>query len=465
MALIAKRRPVLAAGGAHSLVVTEMRECIAWGSNSHGQVGNDSMEDVLAPIVIIPRDCRFGFAGRNFSLVVLMNGDLMAWGDNEDGILGIDTGTAKQKKPMKVDTCGLKIKHAAGGMKHLLAVTEDGLLLTWGCNNYGQLGDGTTQKQRKPRVQVLPGGAKAKEVAAGWYHSLVLTEDGQVFGAGSGFGSNAGEQATNRIAGHAGHFVKVIRTGVKQIAAGGCHSMALTKSGTVLAWGNNDQGQIGNGSLEFQPTPVAVCTGQAAIAAGGSHSLCTNDDFQVQVWGHGCIPATEDTISCPARISVCEPTPLQVGKDGGYIMAAGEAHSVFAGPEGNVFAYGRNSCGQVGRGSRHDIGMPLEVIKSGTIEIVSQEDRVEMLMRAPKEDYGPGQQQTSGAIVLREMAYVPHGPRVDSYKGHRGVSAGVPDVLRQVAGVPLSKDLVVHLSRPAVQILSHAPRRKQFHPT
>ena len=109
-------------------------------------------------------------------MMIDLDGQLWAWGSNEDGILGIGSGVAKQVVPTRVETGGKAIKHAAGGWKHFLAVTEDGELLTWGNNDYGQLGDGTQEKRRAAMVTPLPGNVRAEVVSAGSYQSLVLTD-------------------------------------------------------------------------------------------------------------------------------------------------------------------------------------------------------------------------------------------------------------------------------------------------
>eukprot|EP00930_Biecheleria_cincta_P097737 TRINITY_DN8941_c0_g7_i1.p1 TRINITY_DN8941_c0_g7~~TRINITY_DN8941_c0_g7_i1.p1 ORF type:complete len:478 (+),score=63.12 TRINITY_DN8941_c0_g7_i1:25-1434(+) len=448
----------VAAGADHSLVVTEREELLVWGSNSHGQIGNNSLDNVLRPITVIPRNMKAVAAGRFFSLALTLDGELMVWGFNEDGILGIGSAIEKQQTPVKLDTGGLKIKHMAGGWKHILAVTEEGLLLAWGNNDYGQLGDGSTHKRRRPAQTLLPGGIRCKAVAAGWYHSLVLTEEGAVFGAGMGFAGRGGDQEHGRQMGRGAGFVQVIRAGIDQISAGGSRSLALTKTGTVLAWGGNDHGEVGNGSFQFQPSPVAVLRDQAVIAAGTHHSVAANEDYEVYVWGYGVLPANGEAFDCPARISVNEPNPMNC-QDGAYFIAAGEAHTVVVGPDGEVVAFGRNLNGQVGIGSTKDVAIPLEILPGGTVEIISSAERLAALMKGPSEDYSSG-----GAIVRsdkyvkRDAAPLVFGPSVQTYKGHRGIGGGVPDLLRKSSGVSLSKDLVVHVSKPAGAILTQVGR-------
>ena len=427
----------VAAGGAHSLVVTERCDVLAWGSNSHGQIGNSSLEDVLFPTVVVePGHARYVFAGRQFSLMIDVDGWLWGWGCNEDSILGIPTAIEKQQTPVKLDTGGRKIKHVSGGWKHILAVCEDGQLMSWGNNDYGQLGDGSTQKRREPAVTALPGGAKAAAVSAGWYHSLVLTDTGEVLGCGMGYG------ATSQGAGE--QFVQVVRAGVSMISAGSTHNLAVTRTGTVLAWGANDHGQVGNSLLDFQATPCAVCRKQLIVAAGGSHSFCATDEYRASAWGHGVMPADDRTLDCPARYSVPEPTPLDL-PDGAFSIAAGDSHTVIVGALGQVGAYGSNMCGQVGNNSMIDVGRWIEILPSGTVEVISQEARMAAAMKGPAEEYMlDNQPHDPGAET--QAVQLSLGPRTGNVPD-TGASGGVPSVLRQLAGVSLSKDLVAHKPR------------------
>lgn len=99
----------------------------------------DFRQDMLYPTTVVePGHAQYVFAGRHSSLMIDVDGGLWGWGCNEDGILGIGSGVAKQQVPIKIDTGGQRIRHAAGGWKHFLAVTEDGeLLCCFELNLYG----------------------------------------------------------------------------------------------------------------------------------------------------------------------------------------------------------------------------------------------------------------------------------------------------------------------------------------
>ena len=161
---------------------------------------------------------------------------VVAWGDNEFGQLGNGASGSGANKPVGVGgrLSAPDIKTLAGGANHSLALKTDGTVWAWGRNNVGELGNGTNSTT----------GCNCISTPV----QVVNPSDP------SGF-----------------------LQGVTTIAAGGDHSLALRSDGTVLAWGSNNFGQLGNGDniLSDRNTPVKVSnlSGVRGIAAGGSHSL------------------------------------------------------------------------------------------------------------------------------------------------------------------------------------------------
>ena len=146
-----------------------------------------------------------------------------------------------------------------------------GTAQAWGRNTNGQLGDGTQDIDRTTPVGVS-GLTNVTTIAAGQSHSLALLSDGTVMAWGANFMGQLGDGTfTERLTP-----VPVSGlTNVIAIAGGGFHSLALLADGTVMAWGRNASGQLGDGTTIDKTTPVAVSglTNVAAIAAGSDHSL------------------------------------------------------------------------------------------------------------------------------------------------------------------------------------------------
>ncbi|MEU6495051.1 hypothetical protein ABZ890_32375, partial [Streptomyces sp. NPDC046984] len=247
----------------------------------------------------------------------------LAWGDNSSGQLG-DGTTVHRSTPVRV--CGpgqtspctrflTDVVGIAAGTTNSLALRKDGTVLAWGDNSSGQLGDGTTTNRSTP-VRVCAPGQTAPctrfltdvvDIAAGTSHSLALRKDGTVLAWGNNGGGQLGDGTTTN---NRSTPVPVCATGqtapctrflthVHTISAHGGHSLALREDGTVLAWGTNGFGQLGDGTTtNNRSTPVRVCApGQTApctrfltdvhtIGAGRSHSLALRDGGAALAWGN-----------------------------------------------------------------------------------------------------------------------------------------------------------------------------------
>jgi alpha-tubulin suppressor-like RCC1 family protein len=270
------------AGCGDSLALTTRGRMLAWGDGSKGELGDGSTKDRQTPVsVSLPGKTKIKAisAGCGFNLALTTGGRVLAWGRNGDGELGNGkepngTSPARHRPVFVKLPKRVRVTSIAAGCAHALAGAAGGAIWAWGSNLVGQLGDGTTKNRHTPvsvRLQVIgPRLGKLKSLAAGCFHSLALFSAGSVLAWGAGVSGQLGDGSTSSST----RPVRVmLPTGVKAkaISAGCNHSMALTTTGTVLTWGADIYGELGNGDDMNEDVPVtaSLSLGLSPIGLGG----------------------------------------------------------------------------------------------------------------------------------------------------------------------------------------------------
>ncbi len=257
------------AGCAFGLALTSKGQVLAWGYGDLGQLGDGSVANALTPVKVkLPKNTIVTgiSAGESHGLALTSKGEVLAWGDNGYGELGNGkTNINGSDVPVKVKLPGsVHVAAVAGGLFYSLAQTTGGGVLSWGYNQFGELGNGTETNSDVPVRVKLPAGTKVTQLYAGGYHGLALTTKGQVFAWGYNFAGQLGNGNTNS----SDTPVKAkIPAGTKVTAIAGCltSSMALTSTGRALAWGGDAYGQLGNGTMTMSPFDLPV---QVELPAG-----------------------------------------------------------------------------------------------------------------------------------------------------------------------------------------------------
>ncbi|MDV9190562.1 hypothetical protein R6L23_20470 [Streptomyces sp. SR27] len=283
----------IAAGGSgsatgHGLALLTDRTVQSWGANGSGQLGDGSVFSHNAPGQVVNLSNATDIAGGGkHSLALLADQTVVAWGQNNYGQLGNGTNM-DSSVPVRVEGLN-KVIAIAAGLNHSVALREDGTVWAWGYNINGQLGDGTSSNRNVPApVNDLTGVAG---IAAGANHNLALVGPANGGGVVMAWGYNAtgqlGDNSTvNRYAP-----VKTQDTWsgeVVRIAAGCNHSLAVTgTTNTLHAWGQNTSGQLGDGTTDYRITPVPVpgLAGVQLVAGGREHTIALLGDNTVRSWG------------------------------------------------------------------------------------------------------------------------------------------------------------------------------------
>ena len=315
-------------------------------------------------------------AGGQFALALTSTNQLYAFGGNRYGQLGVAAGSGgpgANPTPELVALAGAsgRVAQLAAGSSHSLVLTTTGELYTFGENQFGQLGraasSGAEDANPVPERIGLPGlTGQVVQIAAGCEQSLALSSTGQLYAFGGnrygqlGRATNAGTDnpnpapATVSLPGSSGQVV--------QIAAGCEQSLALTSTGQLYAFGGNRYGQLGRAANSETPTPnptpapveLPVEAGRAtAVAAGGSHTLALTSSGAIYAFGRNTSGELGNAAGNGSETASATPTRVALpGADAPPIgLAAGSAHSLAITASGGLYAFGSNLEGQLGSAS------------------------------------------------------------------------------------------------------------------
>ncbi len=259
----------------------------SWGSNDFGQLGDNSGANACIPVQVDSIWNVMAIAGSSgHSLALANNGSVWAWGNNYYGQLGDGTTTERPTPVMVVGLPNASVRSVAVGGGHSLALMNDGTIWAWGRNFSGELGNGTTNDSPAPvQISTLSG---IIAIDASATYSIALKDDGSLWT----WGNNAWGELGNGTITDSPIPVQVTPTfgqGVVAISAGILHVLALRNDGTVWAWGNNWSDQLGNDTIPRSLIPIQVLgppNGDVvAISAGEYHSLVQRGDGTVWGWG------------------------------------------------------------------------------------------------------------------------------------------------------------------------------------
>lgn len=318
------------AGGGRNLALTTEGEVLTWGQQEPYPWTKEPV-----PILVAGLEQRAIQIAAGFShcLAILDDGSIAAWGTNTRGQIG-DGSTDNRVGPVVPVKVAGRAKVVNAGMQHSLVLMDDGSLMAWGGNSFGQLGDGSTDDRHAP-VRVDGLSERVATIAAGLTHNLALLESGSVVAWGDNRRGALGSATDEPMSA-----VPLVVPGITDavaIAAGSC-SLALLADGTVVAWGANSHGQLGDGTQRDRaaPAPVPGVVGASAIAAGSHHGLALVDG-SVLSWGERSLSPT----AVPGLLDAVR-------------ISAGGTHNLAQTSDGTVVAWGEdNYWGQLGLADHH----------------------------------------------------------------------------------------------------------------
>ncbi|MFH1282651.1 MAG: T9SS type A sorting domain-containing protein [bacterium] len=300
--------------------------------------------------------------GDSHTVALKADGTVFSWGYNSNGELGDGTEVNKTKPVHVIGLEGKKIVAVSAGDQHSFALADDGSVWMWGDNDAYQLNNGTVYDKSIPE-QIR--GLKDKTVialSAGEDYALALADDGSVWG----WGENSDGQLGDGTKIDKNILVQVINLQNKKIiavSAGKIHSLALADDGSVWAWGDNGDGKLGDGTVNDSAVPVKVAGLEdkkiVAIAASYVHSVVLGEDGSVWAWGHNVNGelgnGTKTNSNIPVQVIGLEDKTI-IG------VAVGYDHTLVLTRDGSVWAWGRHDNGELGDGTKDDKSIPVQVI-------------------------------------------------------------------------------------------------------
>jgi alpha-tubulin suppressor-like RCC1 family protein len=356
-------------GGSEQIIMKSDGTVWDWGLDSYGQLGNGTSNHFTNTVpfqVLGPSG-----AGHLTNLAAIMGGEqhnfalepdgtVWAWGMNYFGQLGDDStnwGYFTNYSATPVEVFGLtSVKSLGGRGYHSLALKNDGTIWTWGCNRDGELGIGVAydsgsagyQQGTNLPVQVV-GLTNPASLSGGGFFSLALMSNGTVMA----WGENDAGECGNGTNINCPLPVQVVGlSNIAAISGGWMHTLALMSNGTVWSWGQNPNGELGDGTTNTRYSPVQVTnlSNVVAVSTGDGNSMARTADGTVWKWGVNQFGELGNGTSDDG--SIAHPIPMPVaGLSNIAISVNRDYHNICVRRDGTVWVWGDNRWGGCGDAS------------------------------------------------------------------------------------------------------------------
>ena len=343
-------------GALHTCAVTTKGKPLCWGSNTAGQLGNNSTADSDVPVGVygLTKGVKAVATGYSHSCALTTKGKVWCWGDNNYGQLG-DNSTTDSLKPVAVYGLANRVKSISTGDYTTCALTTKGTVKCWGYGMNGELGNNATSNSSQP-----VGVYKLKHVTAltnGSYHACALVSGGKPvcwgYNAVGELGNNTNTSSPKPVA------VYGLSSGVKQVDGGSYHTCAVTSKGAVRCWGYNAYGQLGDNTTTSTVQPVHVSglnSGMKTVKAGYSSTCALSASGKVKCWGYNAYGQLGDntTTNRLAPVGVYD-------LDKASTLTVGYYHACVVTAKKAVKCWGYNGSGGLGNNTTTNSPAPVKV--------------------------------------------------------------------------------------------------------
>ena len=303
-----------------------------WGTNDYGQFPKSKLTYSKEPVKVLSGVADVSVSS-NRTLVVDKAGKLISYGIEP----AVDAQSSETGTVIATD-----VAQVEAGEDFAMYLTKGGALYSWGLNQFGQLGDGTTKTAESP-VEVIPSGVT--KMQAGGAFALALKENGTVFGWGDNstlqYGYQQDEAAASSLTP-----VQVLED-VRDISTGRLFSCAIKKNNSLWVSGNNDLDQTGTGLSDSMLPFTHVMDHVRSVSSGTLHSLAVTEDGKVYGWGYGYSGQLGN--GSTSFVS----TPADMGFD--FVQVFADGYSSFGvSPDGSISSFGSNTNYLLGKSNGFD---------------------------------------------------------------------------------------------------------------
>jgi alpha-tubulin suppressor-like RCC1 family protein len=360
----------LSLGGDHTCALKASGAIACWGNNLVGQIGDGTAGGVPTKLVAFPdpggssslvllTDTAELSAGGFSTCVRKTDGAVACWGLNTSGQLGNGITSTQSLSPTVVANLTNTVEISAS-WEYTCVRKTDSTVVCWGANYAGQLGNGTTTQSLTPTiVNNLTG---TVELSAGYAHACARKTDGTVVCWGANFSNQLGNGTPGGLGLNPGLVANL--TDTVQISSGGDHTCARKSDGTVVCWGDNSFGQLGNGTTTQSLTPTLVnnLTDTVEISTGFRHTCARKKDNSVVCWGLNNNGQLGNGVTATQSVSPTVVTNLTDTVE----LTAGVGSTCARKSNGTVVCWGSNALGQLGDGTGTDSLIPNQPVSDLT---------------------------------------------------------------------------------------------------
>ena len=344
-----RRLTQVAVGANHTIALDSSGEVYTFGFGDRGQLGNAQFRNKLRPVKL-PPDA--------FHAAVAVESKQGGRNGSGRAIFNYSTGSPYSGTVRGAISKRVFIRQIAAGEDHTVALTEGGVVFTWGDNSRGQLGHGRGTVRNgtrmagiredcpQPRIVSSLVRRKVAEIAAGSHHTMALVVAGSLYTWGSGEQLGLGVYMGDGDKQEPQPVKSFQKFRLRHIGAGVDWSLALTHSGDVYTWGANRNGQLGLNDSKHRLVPSVLTSLRTSgakhgrivdVACGGHHAVAVSATGRVYAWGrnnHGQLGLGDrDDRSTPEFV-------VKLRKHRVMQVAAGWRHSLALTEENQLFAWG-----------------------------------------------------------------------------------------------------------------------------